>query len=219
MKTMMDILKLTGICPILAYAEPDQVAPAARALVEGGLPIIEVLQRDENALNNLKTIVREVPQAYAGAGTVLTVRQAEEVIDAGAKFVVMPGFKKEVVEYCLDHDVMVIPGCATPTEVMMIADYDIKVAKFFPFYQMGGCQTLNEISGPYPDMRFIVTGALNSENFMPALESPKTLAAGGDWMFQDHDALKNRDYKQISRNMRESVCRVLDWRNARKFGF
>lgn len=212
MKTMVDILKLTGICPILACAEPDQAAPAARALVEGGLPIIEVLQRDKNALENLKTIIKEVPQAYAGAGTVLTVRQAEEVIDAGAKFVVMPGFKKEVVETCLKHNVMVIPGCCTPTEIMMVADYDIKIAKFFPFYQMGGTETLNEISGPYPDMKFIVTGALRLDNFIPALESPKTLAAGGDWMFQEHNALKNRDYKQISANMRHSVLKVLDWR-------
>lgn len=212
MKTMVDILKLTGICPILACAEPDQAAPAARALAEGGLPIIEVLQRDRNALENLRTIAEEVPEVYAGAGTVLNVRQAEEVIDAGARFVVMPGFKKEVVEVCLKHNIMVIPGCCTPTEVMMIADYDIKIAKFFPFYQMGGTAALNEISGPYPDMRFIVTGALHSGNFLPALKSPKALAAGGDWMFQDHDALKNRDYRQISANMRHSVLRVLDQR-------
>lgn len=215
MKTMIDILKLTGICPILACAEPDQAASAARAMVEGGLPVIEVLQRDENAFRNLKTIVREVPEAYAGAGTVLTARQAEEVIDAGAKFVVMPGFKKEVVETCLRHNVMVIPGCCTPTELMMIADYGIRIAKFFPFYQMGGVSGLNEVSGPYPDMRFIVTGALHSGNFLPALESPKTLAAGGDWMFQEHDALKNRDYKQVSANMRHSVLKVLNWRASR----
>lgn len=215
MKTMIDILKLTGICPILACAEPDQAAPAARALAEGGLPIIEVLQRDRNALENLRTIAGEVPEVYAGAGTVLTVRQAEEVIDAGARFIVMPGFKKEVVETCLQHHVMVIPGCCTPTEMMMIADYDIKIAKFFPFYQMGGTSTLDEMSGPWPDMRFIVTGALHSENFLPALESTKTLAAGGDWMFQDYDALKNRDYRQISANMRHSVLRVLDQRAAK----
>ena len=213
MKTMVDILNVTGICPILLGAGPGQAAPAARALVEGGLPVVEVLQRGENALDDLKTIVREVPEIYAGAGTVLTARQAEEVIDAGAKFVVMPGFKKDVVETCLKHNVMVVPGCCTPTEVMMIAEYDIKVAKFFPFYQMGGIPTLNELGGLYPDMKFIVTGALNSENFLPTLESPKTLAAGGNWMFMDHDALPNSDYDQIRINMRESVLKVQNMRN------
>lgn len=213
MQIMKDVLAVTGICPILARGELDQAAPAARALVEGGLPVIEVLQRDVNALENLKTIRKEVPECFAGAGTVITVRQAEEVIDAGAQFVVMPGFKKEVVETCLKHNVMVIPGCATCTELMMIADYDIKIAKFFPFYQMGGVGTLNEISGPYPDIRFIVTGALNASNFLPTLESPKTLAAGGDWMFQDGNALAERNYELIARNTRESVLMVQNMRN------
>lgn len=213
MQVMKDVLNVTGICPILVGAEEGQATPAARALVEGGLPVVEVLQRGEHALDDLKAIIRDVPEIIAGAGTVLTARQAEEVIDAGAKFVIMPGFKKEVVETCLKHDIMVVPGCCTPTEVMMIAEYDIKVAKFFPFYQMGGIPTLNELGGLYPGMRFIVTGALDSSNFLPTLESPKTLAAGGNWMFMDHDALKNNDYEQIARNTRDSVLRVQNMRN------
>lgn len=214
-QVMKDVLGVTGICPILARGDLDQAVPAAKALVEGGLPVIEILQRDANALENLKSIRRDVPECFAGAGTVITARQAEEVIDAGAQFVVMPGFKREVVEVCLKKGILVIPGCATCTELMMIADYDLKIAKFFPFYQMGGTGTLNEISGPYPEIRFIVTGALHSGNFLQTLESPKTLAAGGDWMFQDGNALAERNYEQVARNTRDSVLRVQNMRNVK----
>ena len=91
MINIKDILKITGIFPILAYAEPDSAAPAAKALVEGGLPVLEVLMRDEQAMNNLKRILLEVPEITAGAGTILTLDQAKEAIDIGAKFIVLPG--------------------------------------------------------------------------------------------------------------------------------
>lgn len=216
MEIMMNLLKLTGICPILAMAEPDAAVPAARALVEGGLPMMEVLMKNETSVQNLAKIAREVPEIYVGAGTVLNAQQAERLIDLGAKFIVMPGFSRSVVEVCLKRNVMALPGCVTATEIMMALDYGIKVVKFFPVFQMGGIGTMAQLNGgPFPDVKFVVTGALNSENFLPLVEYQGTLAAGGDWMFQDHDALKNRDFEQIARNMRESVCRVQDMRNAK----
>ena len=96
MSLMTDVLNVTGIMPILAYAERDSAAPAARALVEGGLPVLEVLMRDEYAMQNLKTILREVPEIIAGAGTILTLDQAKEAIDIGAKFLVLPGYSEKI---------------------------------------------------------------------------------------------------------------------------
>ena len=215
MNDMLDILNLTGICPILAVAEPDQAVPAAKALVDGGLPMLEVLMKNETSVQNMASIAREVPEIYVGAGTVLTVDQAKRVIDLGAKFVVLPGFSPKDVEYCLKQNVMVLPGCVTPTEIMMALDYGITNVKFFPVFEMGGIKTMTQLNGgPFPNVKFVVTGALDSGNFLPLVEYKNTLAAGGDWMFQDHAALKNRDYEQIARNMRESVLRVQDMRNA-----
>ncbi|MDD3334320.1 MAG: bifunctional 4-hydroxy-2-oxoglutarate aldolase/2-dehydro-3-deoxy-phosphogluconate aldolase [Eubacteriales bacterium] len=213
---MTNLMQLTGICPILAMAEPDAAVPAAQALVKGGLPMMEILLKNETSVQNLAKVAREVPEMYVGAGTVLTAEQAEKVIDLGAKFVVLPGFSRSVVEVCLKRNVMVLPGCVTATEIMMALDYGIKVVKFFPVFQMGGTATLAQFNGgPFPDVKFVVTGALDSSNFLPLVEYPGTMAAGGDWMFQDHSALKNRDYEQIARNMRESVCRVQDMRGAK----
>lgn len=216
MNYMMDLMKLTGICPILAMAQPEDAVPAARALVDGGLPMLEVLMKNETSAMNMAKIAKEVPQMNVGAGTVLSADQAERLIDLGAKFIVLPGFSRSVVEVCLKRGVMVLPGCVTPTEIMMALDYGIKAVKFFPVFQMGGIDTLAQLNGgPFPDVKFVVTGSLNSENFLSLVEYPGTLAAGGDWMFQDHDALKNRDFKQIARNIRESVCRVQDMRGAK----
>lgn len=210
---MTDVLNVTGICPILAYAETDSAVPAARALVDGGLPVLEVLMRDEHAMLNLKNIIREVPELVAGAGTILTVDQAQEAIDLGAKFLVLPGYSEKIVDLCCKQGVTVVPGCVTASDLMSANEHGLEIIKFFPVYQMGGIPTIENLSGPFAKMRFIVTGNLDGENFLPFLKCPKILAAGGDWMFQEHDALKNRDFEQISRNLRDSVLRVQNMRN------
>lgn len=213
MFNMLDILNITGIFPILAYAESDSAVPAAKALVEGGLPVMEVLMRDDQAMNNLKNIIREVPEIIAGAGTVLTVDHAKEAIDIGSKFIVMPGFNRKIVELCLKNDIMIVPGCVTATELMAANEYGLEIIKFFPVYQMGGIETIEMLSGPFPKLRFMVTGNLNGSSFLPFLKCNKIIAAGGDWMFQEEDALKNRNYEQISRNLRNSIMMVQNRRS------
>lgn len=215
LKLMTDVLNVTGICPILAYAETDSAVPAARALVEGGLPVMEVLMRDEHAMKNLKNIIKEVPEIVAGAGTILTVDQAKEAIDIGAKFMVLPGFSEKIVKLALDNNVLPIPGCVTATELMAANEYGLEAIKFFPVYQMGGIPTIENLAGPFPKMRFVVTGNLDGENFLPFTACKKVLAAGGDWMFQEKDALKNKDFEQISRNLRNSILKVQNMRNTK----
>lgn len=215
-KDIENLLKLTGICPILASAEPECAVPAAQALVAGGLPVMEVLMKNETSVENMARIAKQVPELYVGAGTVLNEEQARRMIDLGAKFIVLPGFDEKTVELCLKRNIMVLPGCVTPTEIMKAIRYGLTAVKFFPVFQMGGTATLAQyMGGPFPKMRYVVTGALNRDNFLPLVDFPATLAAGGDWMFQDHDALKNHDFEQIARNMRESVICVQDMRNAK----
>lgn len=108
---MKDVLKVTGIAPIIAYAEPEQAVPAAKALVAGGLPVVEVLMRNEHAMGNLERIARDVPEIVAGAGTIITLDQAKAAIDHGAQFIIMPGIGRQVVEYCIDKKIPVIPNC------------------------------------------------------------------------------------------------------------
>ena len=212
-KTMYGILKTTGICPIMVEPKIEQAVPAAKALAEGGLPVCEVLMRNENSLKHLNNIAKEAPEVIVGAGSVLNVEQAKQVIDLGAKFIVMPGFSAKVVEHCLKNDISVLPGCVTATELMMALEYGINICKFYPVYEMGGTNTLAQFNnGPFGMIEWVVTGGLNGENFLPLVKYKNTLAAGGDWMFNENDALINSDYEQIAENTRKTVLDSLNIR-------
>lgn len=212
-KTMYGILKTTGICPIMVDPKTEQAVPAAKALAEGGIPVCEILMRNENSYQHLYNIAKEAPEVIAGAGSVLNVEQAKKVIDLGAKFIVMPGFSAEVVEHCLKKDISVLPGCVTATELMMALSSGINIVKFYPVNEMGGTATLAQFNnGPFGMIEWVVTGGLNGKNFLPLVQYKNTLAAGGDWMFNEKDALINSDYEQIAQNTRDTV---LDSLNAR----
>ena len=138
--------------------------------------------------------------------------QAKAAIDHGAQFIIMPGIGRQVVEYCIDKKIPVIPNCITPGEMTMAVEYGLDMVKFFPIYQLGGLATLNEYTGAYPMLHFLVTGMLNETNFLPLLENRKVIC-GGDWMFTQGQALVNNDYALIARNLRESVYQAQDLRN------
>ena len=213
---MHDILKVTGICPILANSPVEDAPNAARAMVEGGLPVLEVLIKNETSWKNIENIGKQVPEIIMGAGTVLTLDNAKRAADLGAKFLVMPGFSTKIVEFALKNNLTPLPGCVTATEIMMALDYGIENVKFFPVYQMGGVETLKQYTyGPFPNVKYVVTGGLGSQNFLPLVEFSNVLAAGGDWMFTDKDALKRQDFAQVAANLRESILRVQDMRNAK----
>ena len=212
-KTMYGILKTTGICPIMVEPKPEQAVPAAKALARGGIPVLEILMRNENSLKHLNNIVREAPEVISGAGSILNIEQAKKVIDLGAKFIVMPGFKADVVEYALKNNISVLPGCVTATEIMMALSYGINVVKFYPVYEMGGTNTLAQFNnGPFGMIEWVVTGGLDGKNFLPLIKYKNTLAAGGDWMFNEKNALINSDYEQIEENTRKTVLDSLNVR-------
>jgi len=210
---LMDLTKNTGIIPILVKADEEDLLPVADALTNAGCPSLEVLLKNEDSYKAIEKIAKERPNFAVGAGTVLTVEQAKRVIDLGAKFCVLPGFSQKVVDYCLAHNVYVVPGCDTPTEIMMALDCGINVVKFFPVYQMGGIPFLQQLNGgPFGNVKFVCTGALDETNFEEISAYKGTFAVGGDWMFTQHQALVKKDYKQIEQNMRESIHKVLDLR-------
>ena len=213
-KTMYGILKTTGICPIMVAPELDFAADAAHAIAEGGLPVCEVLlHRDEDSLNRIKKIALEAPEVIVGAGSVISIRDAEEALDAGAKFFVAPGFVPEVIEFALKRDIPILPGCVTASDISMALNYGINILKFFPIYQLGGAETLAQYhGGPFGKVEWVVTGGLTGKNFLPFAEIDYVLASGGDWMFAENNAVNDKNYEQIVLNMRNTIKDVLNLR-------
>ena len=194
--------------------ELDFAADAARALAEGGLPVCEVLlHRDENSLKRVNKIAKEAPEVIVGAGSVISIRDAEEAIDAGAKFFVAPGLVPEVVEFALKKGMPILPGCVTASDISLALNYGINILKFFPVYQMGGAQTLAQYhGGPFGNVEWVVTGGLNGSSFLPFAEISYVLASGGDWMFAENNAVNDKNYEQIVLNTRKTIKDVLDLR-------
>ena len=217
-KTMYGVLKTTGICPIMVAPELDFAADAAHALAEGGLPVCEVLlHRDENSLNRIKEIAKNAPEVTVGAGSVISIRDAEEAIDAGAKFFVAPGLVPEVVEFALNKNIPILPGCVTASDISIALNYGISILKFFPVYQMGGAETLAQYhGGPFGKVEWVVTGGLNGKNFLPFSTIDYVLASGGDWMFAEGNAIADKNYDRIVENTRRTIKDVLDLRAQNK---
>lgn len=211
-KEIYGVLKTTGICPIIATTEIETGAPAAKALVNAGLPVCEILMRGENE-KMLNKIAKEVPELKVGAGSVMNLDMAKKVVDLGANFIVMPGFRKDVVDFCVKNDISVLPGCVTATEILEAMDFGLNVVKFYPVYQMGGVETLKQYNyGPFGNIEWVCTGGLNGENFLPLLSHKWTLACGGDWMFAEHNAIAEHNYEQIEKNTRKTIMDSLDYR-------
>lgn len=213
-KTMYGILKTTGICPIMVNPELDFAADAAHAIAEGGLPVCEVLlHRDEYSLDRIKSIAKNAPEVIVGAGSVISLRDAEEAIDAGAKFFVAPGLVPEVVEFALKNNMPILPGCVTASDISIALNYGINVLKFFPIYQLGGADILAQYhGGPFGKVEWVVTGGLNGQNFLPFSKIDYVLASGGDWMFAENNAINEKNYEQIVLNMRRTIKDVLKTR-------
>jgi 2-dehydro-3-deoxyphosphogluconate aldolase/(4S)-4-hydroxy-2-oxoglutarate aldolase len=145
----IEILRRVRLLGILTIGDPGRAVAVARALVEGGLPIVEVTLRTPTALESIRRIVDEVPELHLGAGTVLTPAQVRSAKAAGARFIVTPGFNPRVVDACREEGLPVYPGVATPTEIEAALERDIRTLKLFPTESMGGVSYLQAISGPY----------------------------------------------------------------------
>lgn len=216
-KTMYGILKTTGICPIMVNPELDFAADAAHALAEGGLPVCEVLlHRDEYSLERIRSIAKNTPEVIVGAGSVISLEDAKQAADAGAKFFVAPGLVPEVVEYALKSNMPILPGCVTASDISIALNYGINVLKFFPVYQMGGAETLAQYhGGPFGKVEWVVTGGLNGKNFLPFAGIDYVLASGGDWMFAECNAVNEKNYDKIVLNTRRTIKDVLELRAAK----
>lgn len=195
------------IVPVVVLHNMKNAVPLAKALIAGGLPVAEVTFRTEAAEDSIRAIAENFPEMLVGAGTVTSVEQAEKAVRAGAKFLVTAGFNRAVTEYAVEHKIPIFPGVCTPTELMMLLEYDLKVAKFFPAAQYGGLNTIKALSGPFPQMRFMPTGGINAGNIKEYLSNSKVIACGGSWMVKD-SLIQEGKFDEIERLTAEAVALV-----------
>ncbi|MCJ7569046.1 MAG: bifunctional 4-hydroxy-2-oxoglutarate aldolase/2-dehydro-3-deoxy-phosphogluconate aldolase [Anaerolineales bacterium] len=204
---MLQIIQTLGdlaLVPVVKIEQAEDAIKLGKALLNGGLPCAEITFRTESAEEAIRSIASTLPEIILGAGTVLTVDQAENATGAGAQFVVAPGFNPKVVDWCLEHNVPVIPGVATPTEIEMALDKGLNILKFFPAQKMGGIEMLKAIAAPYSGVKFIPTGGLNAQNLADYLKLPMVFACGGSW-FVKANLISSGNFSEITRLTKEAV--------------
>lgn len=202
-----------GIVPVVVLEDARDAAPLGKALLEGGLPCAEVTFRTACAEECIRIMSSEYPELLVGAGTVLTTEQVDRAVAAGAKFIVSPGFDPEVVDYCLEKNILVLPGCVTPSEVAQAVKRGLKVVKFFPAEQFGGLATLKALAAPYVGLSFMPTGGIGPKNVREYLSYDRLVACGGSWMVKG-DLVKNGDFEKITELTREAAGIVKEIRGS-----
>ena len=202
-----EALRRWRIIPVIRIEDQKNAVPLASALLAGGLPIAEITLRTPAALESLRRITQEQPEMFGGAGTVLNVSQAAQARDAGAHFIVSPGFNRAVVDYCLEHDVPVYPGVATATEIEAALEAGLKLLKLWPIETLGGVEYLQLLSGPFFGVEFNPSGGVTGANFESYLALKNVVACGGSWMAPP-DWIAAKQFERIRAAVRESVMRV-----------
>jgi 2-dehydro-3-deoxyphosphogluconate aldolase/(4S)-4-hydroxy-2-oxoglutarate aldolase len=171
-----------GIIPVVRLEEPAQGVGLARALLAGGLPCAEITFRTAAAAEGIRRVCQQSPELLVGAGTVMTPDQAGQAVQAGARFIVSPGFDPAVVDWCLEHSVPVMPGVATPTEIMMALGKGLKVLKFFPAGALGGPAMLEALAAAFVGVKYVPTGGVTAANAADYLRLTCVFALGGSWL-------------------------------------
>jgi 2-dehydro-3-deoxyphosphogluconate aldolase / (4S)-4-hydroxy-2-oxoglutarate aldolase len=194
------------LLPVVVLGDPDDAAPLGEALLAGGLRSVEVTFRTAAAVAAIQTLAKQA-DLLVGAGTVLTRDQVDQAVDAGARFVVSPGFGPAVVRRCQELGVPVFPGVASATDIMSALDAGVATVKLFPAEQLGGVAMVKALAAPFRSVRFIPTGGITAANLPGYLAHPAVLAVGGSWMVAP-DLLAAGDWAEVTRRTRAAVTLV-----------
>jgi 2-dehydro-3-deoxyphosphogluconate aldolase/(4S)-4-hydroxy-2-oxoglutarate aldolase len=181
----MTILKKIGelkLIPVAVIDDIEKTHALGKTLLNAGLPIIEVTFRTKAAADCISILKEKIPNLLVGAGTILKINQVKVAVNAGAQFIVTPGFNPTVVDYCIENLITIIPGVNTPTMVEWALEKGLKVVKFFPANLSGGTKMLKSLAGPYHEMKFVPTGGINSETLIEYLKLSNVIACGGSWI-------------------------------------
>lgn len=178
----MNRLEKCGVVPVVVLEKAEDAAATAKAMLAGGVDVMEITFRTAAAADSIKAVSEQCPEMLVGAGTVVTLAQCKTAVACGAKFIVSPGFDEEVVRWCVEHEIMVTPGCVTPTEIMAAMKLGLSVVKFFPAGVYGGLKAMKALAAPFGGVKFIPTGGVDAKNLKEYLEAPFVHAVGGSWL-------------------------------------
>ncbi|NBN63477.1 2-dehydro-3-deoxy-phosphogluconate aldolase [Microvirga tunisiensis] len=198
------VMLAAPVIPVLIVDDPKSAVPMAQALVRGGLPAIEITLRTPRALEAIRAVADHVEGAIPGAGTVLDAGQYEAAVKAGSRFIVSPGATPKLLDAAADHDVPLLPGAATASEVMALIERGYLRLKFFPAEQAGGAAYLKSLSSPLSQVKFCPTGGISLEKAPTYLSLPNVLCVGGSWI-ADAKAIASEDWSGIEARAREAA--------------
>lgn len=186
----MDVLKKIadcGIVPVVVLEKVEDALPTAKAFLAGGVDVMEITLRTSAGLLAIEEVAKNCPEICVGAGTVLSLQQCKDAVAAGAKFIVSPGFSLPVVQWCVQNNIAVVPGCVTPTEITQALELGLSVLKFFPANIYGGISAMKALAGPFGNVKFIPTGGVSAANLHEYMGVSFIHAVGGSWMCSKAD--------------------------------
>ncbi|HGW4593400.1 TPA: bifunctional 4-hydroxy-2-oxoglutarate aldolase/2-dehydro-3-deoxy-phosphogluconate aldolase [Proteus mirabilis] len=199
------VLKSGPVVPVIVINHIEEAVPVAKALVAGGVKVLEVTLRTDCAIEAIRRIAKEVPEAIVGAGTVINPQQLAQVTEAGAQFAISPGLTDALLKAAVAGPIPLIPGISTVSELMLGMSYGLNEFKFFPAEANGGVKALKAIAGPFSQVRFCPTGGISPENYRNYLALESVLCIGGSWLVPS-DAVKAGDYQRITELAKEAVA-------------
>ena len=182
MMNVLDRLKQSGVVPVVVLDDAKDAVATAKALLAGGVDVMEITFRTAAAADSIKAVTENCPDMLVGAGTVITLEQCKKAVECGAKFIVSPGFDPEVAAWCVERNVPITPGCVTPTEIVAAMKLGLNAVKFFPAGVYGGLKAMKALSAPFGGIKFIPTGGVDAKNLKEYLEAPFVHAVGGSWL-------------------------------------
>ncbi len=204
MQKLMEKISQTGIIPVVKIENAEDALPLAKALASGGLHCAEITFRTDAAEESIRRIAEAYPDFFVGAGTILTIEQADAAMGAGASFLVSPGFNPTVVQYCIKKGYPIIPGVCTPSEVEAALEAGLYNLKFFPAEAAGGVKMIKALSAPYTKVRFMPTGGINADNLASYIGCKAVYACGGSWMVPS-DKITAGAFDEIAQLTKEAV--------------
>jgi 2-dehydro-3-deoxyphosphogluconate aldolase/(4S)-4-hydroxy-2-oxoglutarate aldolase len=201
--TVQKQLEEAYLIPVVVMDDAARAVDTAKALMAGGIGVMEITLRTDAALDSIEKVAKACPNLLLGGGTVLYLEQCREAVSRGAHFIVSPGYEPDIVDYCHKNNIMVIPGCVTPTEITTAMRAGINIIKFFPANVYGGIKAIKALSGPFPHIKFVPTGGIDLNNLAEYV-IPQVFAIGGGWLC-DRKMINAGDYEEITRICAKSL--------------
>ena len=207
MASIKDKIYKYGVVPVVIVEKEEQAAPLANALVKGELEIAEVTFRTDCAAAAIAAMLKAQPDMLVGAGTVLAQDQIDAAMKAGAQFIVTPGLDENLVKYCQEKNILIIPGCSTASDVQKAASLGLDTVKFFPAEANGGIKTVQALAAVYKNMNFLPTGGITPDKFSPYLRDPAVIAVGTSWI-APKKLMDSNDFAAIAKRARDAMFAV-----------